>query len=183
MYRAPKCYSPQRPSRSTPSKATWSVLLCEVPPLCRGRRPYHVGREHVGTWEISRPAAGAPRPGPHWEGEEPKPMMHGREKSGLAIVAMKPSNEASMPAGGGGGGAKGGGHGEGGPSTHAPDTALDQRDTGGGPHTAGRNSGLPFSTRGGSRMRESRTYGSVRGAVSNGRPYRDRIGDQAAMGS
>ncbi len=31
----------------------------------------------------------------------------------------------------------------------------------------------PLSTRGGSRMRESRTYGSVRGAPSNGRPYRD----------
>src|SRR5215470_14379642 len=28
--------------------------------------------------------------------------------------------------------------------------------------------------RGGSRMRESRTYGSVRGALSNGRPYRIR---------
>jgi hypothetical protein len=24
-------------------------------------------------------------------------------------------------------------------------------------------------------MRESRTYGSVRGALSNGRPYRDRF--------
>src|SRR5258708_14831729 len=29
-------------------------------------------------------------------------------------------------------------------------------------------------TQGGSRMRESCTYGSVRGALSNGRPYRDR---------
>jgi hypothetical protein len=29
-------------------------------------------------------------------------------------------------------------------------------------------------TRGGSRMRESRTYGSVRGARGNSRPYRDR---------
>src|SRR5258708_36907610 len=28
--------------------------------------------------------------GPHWEGEEPKPMMHGHEKSDLVIVAMKP---------------------------------------------------------------------------------------------
>src|SRR5882757_10083428 len=31
----------------------------------------------------------------------------------------------------------------------------------------------PSSTQGGSRMRESRTYGSVRGALSNERPYRD----------
>src|SRR5207247_3365303 len=32
--------------------------------------------------------------GPHREGEEPKPMMHGDEKSDLAIVAMKPANKA-----------------------------------------------------------------------------------------
>ena len=36
------------------------------------------------------------------------------------------------------------------------------------------NSASPSNTRGGSRMRESRTYGSVRGAPSNGRPYRDQ---------
>src|SRR6266436_4419806 len=39
-----------------------------------------------------------------------------------------------------------------------------------------RNSDLPSLTRGRSRMRESRTYGSVRGAGSNLRPYRDRLG-------
>jgi group II intron reverse transcriptase/maturase len=33
-------------------------------------------------------------PGPHREGEEPKPMMHGREKSDPEIVAMKPTNKA-----------------------------------------------------------------------------------------
>src|ERR1700751_964728 len=32
--------------------------------------------------------------GPYREGEEPKPMMHGREKSDLVIVAMKPANKA-----------------------------------------------------------------------------------------
>ena len=36
------------------------------------------------------------------------------------------------------------------------------------------SNGLPSNIQGGSRMRESRTYGSVRGALSNGRPYRDR---------
>ena len=35
------------------------------------------------------------------------------------------------------------------------------------------DSDLPSLTRGRSRMRESRTYGSVRGAGSNLRPYRD----------
>ena len=39
--------------------------------------------------------------------------------------------------------------------------------------TLGPNSDLPSLTRGRSRMRESRTYGSVRGAGSNLRPYRD----------
>ena len=32
--------------------------------------------------------------GPHREGEEPKPMMHGHEKSDLVIVAVKPTNKA-----------------------------------------------------------------------------------------
>src|SRR5215469_16155902 len=39
--------------------------------------------------------------------------------------------------------------------------------------TPGRTSGSPLDTQGGSRMREFRTYGSVRGAFGNGRPYRD----------
>src|SRR5437660_5260432 len=38
----------------------------------------------------------------------------------------------------------------------------------------GRAIASPSTTQGGSRMRESCTYGSVRGAPSNGRPYRDR---------
>src|SRR5882724_5657314 len=36
--------------------------------------------------------------GPHREGEEPKPMMHGREKSDPAVVAGKPVNEAAEEA-------------------------------------------------------------------------------------
>src|ERR1700746_2247402 len=39
--------------------------------------------------------------------------------------------------------------------------------------TDGPKHASPSLTRGGSRMRESRTYGSVRGALSNERPYRD----------
>ena len=60
------------------------------------------------------------RDGPHREGEEPKPMMHGHEKSDLVIVAMKPANKAKEAYCGGicggersgVGGAKGGGQGE-----------------------------------------------------------------------
>jgi len=36
--------------------------------------------------------------GPHREGEEPKPMMHGLEKSDPAIVATKPANNVGKPA-------------------------------------------------------------------------------------
>ena len=41
--------------------------------------------------------------------------------------------------------------------------------------TPGLTSVSPSNTRGGSRMRESRPYGSVRGALSNERPYRDLL--------
>ena len=37
------------------------------------------------------------RDGPHREGEEPKPMMHGHEKSDPAIVAVKLANKAEQP--------------------------------------------------------------------------------------
>ena len=36
--------------------------------------------------------------GPHREGDEPKPMMHGDEESDSAIVAVKRANEAGRPA-------------------------------------------------------------------------------------
>ena len=99
-------------------------------------------------------------------------MMYGREKSDLAIVAAKPTNKAGRP----GAelveprvGAKGNASRQ---STHRAQNrvrvsqALDrirQR------HAVA----SPSNTRGGSRMREIRTYGSVRGASSNGRPYRE----------
>src|SRR5208283_1051303 len=72
----------------------------------------------------------------------------------------------------GAGGAKGGGRGEDAPAKRVPDTGPGRRVTGAGAHTASRNAS-PSITRGGSRMRESRPYGSVRGALSNERPYRD----------
>ena len=92
-------------------------------------------------------------------------MMHGHEKSDPAIVAMKPANKAKRPCCGGirrgnrsgVGGAKGGDQGECGPAKHALDSAPGSRVTGAGAHTA---THVPSCTRGGSRMRESRTYGS-----------------------
>jgi len=82
--------------------------------------------------------------GPHWEGEEPKPMMHGHEKSDLVIVAMKPANKAKEAHCGGvcrgersgAGGAKGGDQGECGPAKHVPGAEPGKRVTGAGAHTA-----------------------------------------------
>ena len=96
------------------------------------------------------------RDGPHREGEEPKPMMHGCEKSDPAIVAVKPANKAKeahcggICGGGrsGAGGAKGGGQGECAPAKHALDSEPGSRDT--GAYTAT----LPSHTRGG------RSYGA-----------------------
>src|SRR5262249_40920067 len=59
------------------------------------------------------------------------------------------------------GGAKGGDQGECEPAKHVPDAEPDERVTGAG---AAYGKHLPSHTQGGSRMRESRTYGSVRGA-------------------
>src|SRR6516164_8648063 len=84
----------RRPRRSEPSKAICAASLCEMPSLRRGRRPHHVRKDRVGT---VRPQAAEPT-GPHREGEEPKPMMHGHEKSDSAIVATKPPNKAGRPA-------------------------------------------------------------------------------------
>jgi hypothetical protein len=87
---------------------------------------------------------GAAYDGPHREGEEPKPMMHGHEKSDPAIVAGKPANKVASRCGAirvrvsrsGAGGAKGGDQGECGLAKHALDTAPGSRVTGAGPHAA-----------------------------------------------
>ena len=84
------------------------------------------------------------RDGPHREGEEPKPMMHGYEKSDLVIVAMKPANKAKKAhcggiCGGGRsgvGGAKGGGQGECAPAKHVLDSVPGSRGKGAGAYTA-----------------------------------------------
>jgi hypothetical protein len=84
------------------------------------------------------------RDGPHREGEEPKPMMHGHEKSDLAIVAGKLANKVARRRGAvrggvsrsGVGGAKGGDQGECGPAKHVLDSEPGSRVTGAGLHAA-----------------------------------------------
>ena len=105
-------------------------------------------------------------------------MMHGREKSRSAIVALKPTNKVVRPAAE--------------LSVAEPAAAepvepraetegnADQQST----HRAQYRvrvvqalacirQAFAVVTRGGNRMRESCTYGTVRGAPSNGCPYRD----------
>jgi hypothetical protein len=105
-------------------------------------------------------------------------MMHGRGKSDLAIVAVKPANNAEHPA----------------EQSAVEVTAAEPverraeaKGNAGQQSTCRTQSRASVSqvlerirhtfavmTRGKSRMRESRLYGSARGAPSNGRPYRDR---------
>ena len=53
---------------------------------------------HRKLGDLGSDRNGAAVAGPHREGEEPKPMMHGPEKSDLAIVAGKPANKAEQSA-------------------------------------------------------------------------------------
>ena len=96
-------------------------------------------------------------------------MMHGHEKSDDAIVAMKPTNKAERSAA----------------EPVEPRAEAEGKAGQQGTHRAQyrvrvtqaldrMRQMIAVGTRGRSRMRESCTYGSVRGALSNERPYRNR---------
>ena len=94
-------------------------------------------------------------------------MMHGPEKSDLAIVAGKPANKAEQSAAESverRAGTKGN---VGQLSTCRAQNRISVT------QVLARIRQQPSSTLGGSRMRESRTCGSVRGARGNSRPYRE----------
>ena len=104
-------------------------------------------------------------------------MMHGHEKSDSVIVAVKPANKAVPPAAE-----------QSAAEPIAAEPAEPRAETKGNADqqsTCRTQSRISVSqalermrqaiavwTRGRSRMRESRTYGSARGALSNERPYR-----------
>src|SRR6266849_327574 len=95
-------------------------------------------------------------------------MMHGHEKSDPAIVAVKPTNKAERSAAESvepRAGTKGNADWQ---STHRTQSRARVSQA---PERMRQL--LAVWTRGGSRMRESRTYGSVRGARGNSRPYRE----------
>ena len=67
----------------------------------RGRRHWHVRKflaREPGDLTVGQQHRNMCCSGPHREGEEPKPMMHDREKSDFAIVATKPTNKAERSA-------------------------------------------------------------------------------------
>jgi hypothetical protein len=64
----------------------WSKTLSRTKGTCRNLGDLAFGRAEIH------------RTGPHWEGDEPKPMMNEREKSDSAVVAVKSTNEAGRPA-------------------------------------------------------------------------------------
>ncbi len=132
------------------------------------------GRSLRGNREVSGLASGENTTGPHREDEESKPMMHEPEKSDSAVVATKPANKAGRPAAeqverragteGNVASKARAGHKTGGSVTRTLDRVRQAVTTRcWSPNTLGR-----------SRLREFCTSGSVRGAVSNGRPYREQ---------
>ena len=97
-------------------------------------------------------------------------MMHGREKSDSAIVAGKPTNKAVPTAAEPverRAGAKG--------NASQQSTHRTQRRVRVSQALERVRQVSPSHTQGGSRVREFRSHGSGRGAVSNGRPYRTSL--------
>ena len=105
-------------------------------------------------------------------------MMHGHEKSDSVIVAAKPANKAERSAA----------------ELVEPraetkgnagwqSTLRTQSRACGSQALARMRQAFAVRTRGGSRMRESRTYGFVRGALSNERPYRVAARPRVRVGS
>src|SRR5262249_17517523 len=149
----------RRPCRE--SNATWTGPLSEAMPACRGRRADHAQKDRVGTWEIPRLARAIPLLVRIGKGEPKADDERTRE--------VGPSS-SSYEAG----------------ELRRSDPSRSRWSQGLGPRgmrtsstRAGRRAGkpchrcwrayvkpqsdLPSLTRGRSRMRESRTYGSVRG--------------------
>src|SRR6266496_3252440 len=100
-------------------------------------------------------------------------MMHGHEKSGDAIVAVKPTNKAERSAAEPverRAGAKGNAN------QQSTDRAQNRATVSQALERIRKaaTAASPSHTQGGSRVREFRSHGSVRGAAGNSRPYRDR---------
>ena len=104
----------------------------------------------------------------------------GDERAGEVTLrhSSRETDERSRATGRGAGGAKGGDQGECGPAKHAPGAGPGERVTGAGSHTASRKTALRRQTPKEEPYARIGTYGSVRGALSNGRPYRDNSAER-----
>ena len=102
-------------------------------------------------------------------------MMHEREKSDTAVVAVKPTNKAGATAAESVEPRAGTKRNASEQSTHR--TLSRVRVTQALDRVRQAASASPSDTQGRSRMPESGTYGSVRGAAGNSRPYRERLHD------
>src|SRR5262245_25860073 len=158
-----KATHPSAPSRA-PDDPAWSkTLACAVAP-CAG-----TGRSRDRPFGNRRRSA---------SGRRGAVADDARSREVRLCHSSWEADEQSRATGRGAGGAKGGGQGECEPATHAPDSEPGKRVTRAGAHTANRNEkkdALPSHTRGGSRVPEWGPLGSVRGALSNERPYRDSM--------
>ena len=99
-------------------------------------------------------------------------MMHGREKSDLVIVAGKSPNKNGGPAAEAMERRAGA---EENASQHRTRRTQSRESVSQRRSAYGRPQGFAVTIRGGSRMRESRTSGSVRGDRGNSVPYRHRL--------
>ena len=144
--------------------------MCEAPCRPAGVEG-HITRkkDRVGSWDISCLATGHV---PTWSASG----RRGAEADDARAREVGPSHssyEADEQYGAircGAGGAKDWDQGECAPALPVPGSEPGKRAS----RRWSAYGRLAVDTRGGSRMRESRTYGSVRGASSNGGPYRDR---------
>src|SRR5271155_2656578 len=78
--------------------------MCGTDKKARCRRSAGVEGHITSERKASEPERSQARPqaakptGPQREGEEPKPMMHGHEKSDSVVVAAKSPNKTGQPA-------------------------------------------------------------------------------------
>ncbi len=95
-----KIFDPGTDVLRSPEVNTHERVIASARAIRRSRRPWHArmllprdpGDLQSDRRCISWPAAS------HWEGEEPKPMTQRLEKSDLAVVPLKPANNAGPPA-------------------------------------------------------------------------------------
>src|SRR5258708_23372557 len=91
------------------------------------------------------------------------------------------AGEQTWATGSGAGGAKGEDRGEHGRATHVPNTVPGKRVPEARLCTRSCSWDSPLTTQGGSPGRESRSPGSVRGVLSNGHSYRDKVSDRKGI--